>query len=134
LAEWVRAHGLRAGGRSRAPTGLSFDYALLSAPRRGAAEAPRPVPRERDAPHRGGDGPRGVRRQRVDPLPPPLAVPGEGARRLRADRARGVAARAARPPPLQYLRHAARGRRDHGPEGLDVERRRGNSALPTGKA
>ena len=37
----------------------------------------------RDAAHRGGPGLRGLLRQRVDPLPPVVAVPGAGGRRVR---------------------------------------------------
>ena len=40
-----------------------------------------------DAPDRGGHGARGLRRERVDPLPPPVAVPRTRARLVRADRA-----------------------------------------------
>ena len=61
-------------------------------------QAAHPVPRERHAAHRGGDGLRGLHRQRVDPLPPAVAVPRQGGRRVRADRARGVGARHARAP------------------------------------
>ena len=103
----VRAGGRQAARRSLA-LGLGFRHALLPAPRRRPAQAPHPVPRERDAPHRGGDGARGLHRQRVDPLPPAVAVPRDEARRLRADRAQGVGARPARAPALQDGRREAR--------------------------
>src|SRR5690242_21331482 len=44
----------------------------------------------RSAPHRGGDGLRGLLGPRVDPLPPAVALPRDRVRRVRADRARGV--------------------------------------------
>ena len=56
------------------------------------------------APDRGGHGPRGLHRQRVDPLPPRIAVPREGARCLHADRARGVGSRDARAPSPEHVR------------------------------
>ena len=96
-------------GSPRSPWSRLSSHAVLPAPRRGSAQAPRPVPRQRHAPHRRGDGARGLHRQRVDPLPPPLAVPRHGARRLRADRARGVGAGPARAPALQDVRHRAAG-------------------------
>src|SRR4051812_11586365 len=130
-------HGFKfapAVGRRLADLALSwalrFRLALLPAPRRRPTQAPRPVPGERDAPHRGGDGARGVHRQRVDPLPPPVALSRHGARRLRADRARGVGARPARAPALQDVRHRARRRRDHRPTPPHVEQRRRDLAVP----
>ena len=42
---------------------------------------------------RGGDGLRGLLGQRVDPLPPPVALPARRGRRVPPDRARGVGAR-----------------------------------------
>ena len=104
--------------------------AFLPTPRRPSAQAPRPVPRQRDAPHRRGHGPRGLHRQRVDPLPPRVALSRHGARRLRADRARRVGAGAAHAPAFQDVRDRARRRRDHRPTAADVEQRRRDLALP----
>ena len=63
---------------------------------------------ERQPADRGGPRLRGLLRQRVDPLPPALAVPGQGGRRLRADRARRVGARDARPPAHRHERRSSR--------------------------
>ena len=82
------------------------------------------APRQRDAPHRGGDGLRGLLGPRVDPLPPPVAVPRDRVRRVRADRARGVGARRARAPAPAHVGRAARRRRGHRPPAADVEQRR----------
>ena len=114
-------HGFKfapAVGRRLAGAGARLGFAAMPFYQRLGdvpAQAPHPVPRERDAPHRRGDGPRGLHRQRVDPLPPAVAVPRDEARRLRADRARGVGARPARAPALQDVRRQAGGRRDHRP-------------------
>ena len=63
--------------------------------------------------------------QRVDPLPPPVAVPRSRARRLRADRARRVGARRPRAPALQtYGRRAGGGDPITRPAAADVEQRR----------
>ena len=67
-------------------------------PRRRPGQAPRPVPPEREPAGRGGPRLRGLLGQRVDPLPPVLALPRPRGRRLPADRARGVGARDPRPP------------------------------------
>ena len=56
----------------------------------------------------GGLRPRGLLRQRVDPLPPPVAVPRPRDRRVRADRARRVGARRARAPAPPDLGRARR--------------------------
>ncbi len=72
--------------REQARGGTS-SHALLPPTRGRSPQAAHPVPRQRHAAHRGGDGTRGVHRQRVDPLPPPVAVPRDGARAVRADRA-----------------------------------------------
>ena len=72
-------------------------HALLSAPRRASTQAPHRLPRERDALDRGGHGTRGLLGKRVDPLPPRLALPCQGGRRVHADRARGVDPRNACP-------------------------------------
>ena len=60
--------------------GVSSGHAFLPASRRRPAQAPHPVPRQRHPAHRGGDGARGLHGERVDPLPPPVALPGEGGR------------------------------------------------------
>ena len=110
----------RAGGTSSA---------LLPAPRRRPPQAAHPVPRERDPAHRGGDGPRGLHRQRVDPLPPPVAVPRDGARgRSSRSCARNGCPTRTRTGTSRRRRRAA-GRRDHRPAHADVERRRRDLAL-----
>ena len=94
-----------------------------------SARAAHPVPRERAPAHRGGHRPGGLLRQRVDPLPPEVALPRHGARRLRADRARRVGAR--RPcAPLKTIDAEAGGRRGHRPAPADVEHGRRDLALP----
>ncbi len=113
---------------------ISSTHAFLPAPRRRAPEAARPVPRQRPPPHGGGDGPRGLLRERVDPVPPRVTVPDQGGRRVRADRAGRVGAGGARAPPLHHLGDGALGRRDQRPAPADVERRRGDLALPPGGA
>ena len=120
----------RAAGSERSAAGYPARRAVLPPPRRRSAQAPRAVPRQRDAAHRGGDGPRGLLGERVDPLPPPVALPREGGRRLRADRARRVGARRARAPPPPHRRDRRRGRRGHRTAPADVERRRRDLALP----
>ena len=77
---------------------------VLPAPRRCSAQATHRLPRERAAPDRGGHGPRGLHRERVDPLPPRVALPREGARGVHADRARGVDSRDARAPAPEHVR------------------------------
>ena len=78
---------------------------------RRPAQAPHAVPRRgRPAARRGGDGLRGLLRQRVDPLPPALAVPTSRRRRLHTDRARGVGPRRARAPPHRHGAAATRRR------------------------
>ena len=96
-------------------------HALLPISRGGPAQAPHRVPREREAPDRGGHGPRGLHRERVDPVPPRVALPREGARRVHADRARGVGSRHARAPPPEHVRRRTRGRRDLGAADAHVE-------------
>ena len=77
-------------------------------------------------------GLRGLLRQRVDPLPPVVAVPGQGRRRVHADRARGVGARDPRAPPHQHDGHGADGRRGARPPGAAVQRRRRDRDLHPG--
>jgi sarcosine oxidase len=90
-----RSPGSRVGVHARRASG-DYSLAVPTYQIRGESrEASRPVPRQRDAADRGGHGPRGLLGQRVDPLPPDLAVPRHGARRLRADRARRMGARRA---------------------------------------
>src|SRR5581483_5213430 len=82
---------------------ISSIRAVLPASRRVAQEAPHRRPGQRDAPDGGGDGLRGLLRPRVDPLPPPVAVPSDRVRRVPADRPRRVGAgrpRASAPPHL----------------------------------
>ena len=90
----VRAR--RRGADRRARGGVGSRHAVLPAPRRPPRKRHVQFRDERHAPDRGGDGPRGLLRERVDPLPPHFAVPRAEARRLRADRARGVGSRRAR--------------------------------------
>ncbi len=79
---------------------VCFGRARVPAPRRRPAQAPHPVSGQRNAADRGGHGPRGLRRERVDPVPPPVAVPRTRARLVRADRAGRMGARRARAPAL----------------------------------
>ena len=104
------------------------------------AEAPRPVPRPggllgqrgRAAARRGGARLRGLLRQRVDPLPPVVALPRQGRRRLHADRARGVGARHPRAPAHQHDGPGADGRQRARPAGAAVQRRRRDRHLHPG--
>ena len=119
--------------RAAGAEGRQLDYgrhAVLPAPRRRSAEAPRPVPRQRHAAHRGGHGPRGLLGERVDPLPPHVAVPRREARRLRADRAQGVGARPAQAAAPEDVGRRRRRRCAQRPAAADVERRRRDLALP----
>ena len=102
----VRARDWNAAG----PDGrsISSSRAVLPAPGRRSEEAPHPVPRQRNAPDRGGHGHGGLRRDGVDPVPPPVAVPRDEGRRLRGDQARRVGAGRARAPPLQDVRRRRR--------------------------
>src|SRR5262249_46836582 len=105
-------HGFKfapAVGRRLADLGLRSapQPAALPAAPRGPPEPPHPVPGEGDAPHRGGDGAGGVHRERVDPLPPRVAVPGHEAGGVRGDRAGRMGSRPARAPPFQDVRHPA---------------------------
>src|SRR3954452_10373534 len=90
-------------GRVLHPTARS-EWDALCETRPAPGQAPRPIPRpgraqrSRAAVGRRGDGLRGLLRQRVDPLPPLLAVPREGGGRLRADHPRGMGARDPRAP------------------------------------
>src|SRR5439155_2894414 len=95
-------------------------YADLPAPRRRPPKAAHSVPRQRHAADRGGHGPRGLLGQRVDPVSPDLALPCEGARRFRADRARGVGAGRPCAPAFQDHRGRARGRRGLRAQASDV--------------
>ncbi len=81
---------------------------------------------------RGGPRLRGLLRQRVDPLPPVEPVPGQGGRRVRADRARGVGARDPRPPAHQHARPRADGRPRDGPPDPPVQQRRRDRDLHPG--
>ena len=76
----------------------------------------------------------GFTRERVDPLPPPVALPRAGDRRLRADRARGVGAGDAPAPDDAHEGDRGRRRRGDGPAAPDVERRRRDLALPPDRA
>ncbi len=105
-------------------------HAGLPAPRRPTAQATHRVPGQRDPAHRGGDGARGVLRERVDPLPPRLALSREGARRVHADRARGVDPRDPRTPAPEHVRGAPGGRRDHRSAHAHVEPGRRDLVLP----
>ena len=132
-----RDRGRRHARRDRRLTlrqGYPPRHAFLPAPRRRSAQAAHPVPRQRHPAHRRGDGARGLHRQRVDPLPPPVALPGDGGRRLRADRARGVGA--GDPPAPDDAHEGRRGRRRRGdrPQAADVERGRRDLALPPDRA
>ena len=80
----------RRSSASRRRGGISD---ALHDPRRRPGQAPRPVPPEREPAGRGGPRLRGLLRQRVDPLPPVVALPRPRGRRLPADPARGVGAR-----------------------------------------
>ena len=140
LRRWERMRGVHCHhetcGRAiffPAP-GVSSAHALLPAPRRRPAQAAHPVPRQRNPPDRGGDGPRGLHRERVDPLPPPVALPRAGGRRLRADRARRMGARDAPAPDDAHEGDRGRRRRGDGPAAPDVERRRRDLALPPDRA
>ena len=89
--------------------------------------------RENGAPaRRGGAGLRGLLGQRVDPLPPVEPVPGQGGRRVRADRARGVGAGHPRPPAHQHARPRAVRRPGPGPAAAPVQRRRRDRDLHPG--
>ena len=91
---------------------------------RRPGQAPHPDPRGRPPARRGGHGLRGLQRQRVDPLPPPLAVPDRRGRRVHADRARGVGPRHARPPADRHARRSSpAATRSDGPPAAAVERR-----------
>ena len=85
------------GDRARAGRARESLDALRT-PRGGSGQAPRRVPRERDAADRGGDGVRGVLGQRIDPVSPADAVPGKRAGVVYGDRARGVGSGRPRPP------------------------------------
>ena len=119
---------LRFDGPRSAPRGGLSDAVLRPAGGH-PPQAPHRVSGQRNAADRGGDGPRGLHGERVDPLPPPVAVPREGARRVRADRARRVGAGRARPPALRDGAGRALRRRDQRPARPDVERRRRDLAL-----
>ena len=67
-------------GQVPSPWGYPPGHAVLPAPRRRSAQAAHPVPRQRNPAHRRGDGARRLHRQRVDPLPPPVALPRAGGR------------------------------------------------------
>ena len=79
----------------------------VSPARRDPRQAPHPVPRRqrqrrqrrRPPAGRGGDGLRGLLRQRVDPLPRRVAVPDRRRGRVHPDRAHRVGPRRPRPPP-----------------------------------
>ena len=75
-------------------------------------------------------GLRGLLGQRVDPLPPAVALPGEGGRRVHADRARGVGAGHARAPAHEHARARAGGRQRARPARARVQRRRRDRDLP----
>ena len=95
-----------------------------------AAQAAHAVPHQRPPAGRGGDGPRGLLGERVDPLPPHLALPDPRSRRVRADLPRGGCPT---PTSTATSRPAASGRRrhDHGPPLPDVEQRpRGLACRP----
>ena len=89
----------------------------------------------RAAARRGGHGLRGLLRQRVDPLPPVLALPGQGRRRLHEDRARGVGARHPRPPAHPHARAGAarRQRRSAGASCSTTTTSRSGSASPSAR-
>ena len=125
-----RRRHARRDRRLTLPQGYPPRHALLPAPRRRSAQAAHPVPRQRHPAHRRGDGARGLHRQRVDPLPPPVALPRDGDRRLRADRARGVGAGDPPAPDDAHEGRRGRRRRGHRPQAPDVERRRRDLALP----
>ena len=99
---------------------------------RGPRQAPRRVPRQRDAADRGGDGLRGLLRQRVDPLSPADAVPGDRARRVRRrSSARSGCPAAHVAPPAQHARRVDAERRPGArPPAADVQRRRRDRDLP----
>ena len=119
---------------SRCSPGVSSGHAFLPASRRRSAQAPHPVPRQRHPAHRRGDGARGLHRQRVDPLPPPVALPRAGDRRVRADRAGGVGAGHPPAPDDAHQGRRAGRRRGHRPPAPDVERGRRDLALPAHRA
>ena len=125
----ARSERLVGEGPRRSP-GVSSGHAFLPASRRRSAQAPHPVPRQRHPAHRRGDGARGLHRERIDPLPPPVALPREGDRRVRADRARGVGTRDAPAPDDAHQGRRTGRRRGHRPPAPDVERGRRDLALP----
>ena len=114
-----------------ARTRLGSTHADLPGPRRRPAQAPHPVPRERDAPDRGGHGPRGLRRERVDPVPPTSPC------RCRSSASSSRSSARSGCPTAHAHRHfATMGRRrpsgdaDLRPAAADVERGRRDLALP----
>ena len=96
------------------------------------AQAAHRLSRERTPSHRRGDGPRRLHRQRVDPVSPRIALPREGARRVHADRARGVGPGDARAPAHEHVGRRARRRRDQRAPHAHVELGRRDLALPAG--
>ena len=107
-------------------------HAFLPASRRRSPQAAHRLPGERNPAHRGGDGPRRIHRQRVHPLPPAVAMPGEGARRVHADRARGMGSRHPRAPADDDVRGRFGRRRDLRAANPDVEPGRRDLPLPAG--
>ena len=84
------------------------------------------------AARRGGARLRGLLRQRVDPLPPVVALPRQGRGRLHADRDRGVGARHPRAPAHQHDGPGGDGRQRPRPAGAAVQQRRRDRALHPG--
>ena len=88
--------------------------------------------RRRSAAGGGGAGLRGLLGQRVDPLPPVVALPGQGRRRVHADRDRGVGARHPRAPADEHEGPGGDGRQRARPARAAVQRRRRDRPLHPG--